>query len=460
MSSSRSQTSSPRISPLPRLESYASYSSSADRLWDGHDPVRLAAREASIRARMVARARARASEGVKGGTGSDAGSEVLADAYGRSDRGDGSMGRTTPIPPTTPTERSPLKPLILASSSTLPPHGQQPVPSSNTTPRSVSTSGRRTITRRPSAVELKYSPISSPQTPISISFVAEQGKERRSSSPRASMTTGRVSDTWSYRSSGYLSPSPSSFSTLLHQPRSSVSPNLLSPSYATSNSPTSALCGSSKPPRAPIQPTSPDLWDDEEQWKRVSTYLVDPYGPSTDVSPANSLRQVPPRGKERRDADQRRHDLGVMDLRLPFGLEYGSNPVTKQRADRGMSRKSNESPNPLLRAPHSGSTSPSATGAEYTQRTPLASPQSSSDRRKNVPPARDTISTASSGSSDPVHDWEVLPPLPVEPPKRAVLLERARSKGGKTAAEGLVSPDLMQEGSGREQVSLPSLLNR
>jgi hypothetical protein len=31
-------------------------------LWDGHDPVRLAAREASIRARMVARARARASE--------------------------------------------------------------------------------------------------------------------------------------------------------------------------------------------------------------------------------------------------------------------------------------------------------------------------------------------------------------------------------------------------------------
>lgn len=408
MSTSRSQTPSPRISPLPRLESYASYSSTPDRLWDGHDPVRLAAREASIRARMVARARARASEGNSGVSWSEAESEVLVDKYGRQQEKSPPTGPITPNLPTTPTQKSPLKPLILASSATFS-RKDETTPSFHSTPRRVSTSGSRAVTRRPSAVELKYSPIASPhtapQTPASVSFVEHQlrdRKERKSTSPRISISpANRTSDTWSYRSSDYLSPSPTSFGIPPRMSRSPVSPNLLSPSYASSSSPISAFFRLPDPRNDAIPPAGPDVWDDEEQWKRVSAYLVDPYRPSPDISPARSVRGMGNVVEGEMNADTGTRVLQVEDMRLALGSP-------RHRSNRG------ESKSPLPGAPQSHSP----------------------------------------GTMKSSRLWEALPPLPVEPPSKAVLLERSKSKGERTTTPGMTALGLTEVGLHRREVRL------
>ncbi|GHJ84862.1 hypothetical protein NliqN6_1264 [Naganishia liquefaciens] len=381
MSVSRSQTPSPRISPLPRLESYASYSSTPDRLWDGHDPVRLAAREASIRARMVARARARASEENEKAGSNEGGSEVLLDEYGRHGAEARSIGPTTPNLPTTPTPKSPLKPLILASSATLPRSGRTS-PSPNDTPRSVTTTNRKTVTRRPSAVELKYSPINSPQTapqtPVSVLFVTAQSEERDSS--LNSIPLGqRTSETWSYRSSDYLAPSPSSFGTSPRIARSPVSPNLLSPSYASSTSPTSAFFRSTHTRRDPIPPASPDVWDDEEQWKRLSSYLIDPYRPSPDISPVRSARDRTASGRGDVSTDEGRRALVSANMQ-------SASDSPRHASTRGETRKR----------------SPDTRGLELS-----------------------TVSRL----------WEPLPPLPVEPPSKAVSLQRSKSKDNRNAGQ-------------------------
>lgn len=53
---------------------------------------------------------------------------------------------------------------------------------------------------------------------------------------------------------------------------------------------------------------------------------------------------------------------------------------------------------------------------------------------------------------EPSRLWEALPPLPVEPPSKAVLLERSKSKGERTAARGMTALGLTEIGLDRRKV--------
>ncbi|KAJ9103071.1 hypothetical protein QFC21_002493 [Naganishia friedmannii] len=362
-SSQSSKQPSMIASPPPRLQPFVRSTPSNGRLWDGVDQERLVAREAVIRAKMRERA-ARKAEGVEGGVFGmaekvDGGADLRAAATSHDTTETAQEGfvcstiRTPAHDGTSPRPlsagRSPLKPLILASSASFSPslsssrpHRRRPQTQRQTSQTSTGSAKtkvpvaalstrmvmpeqamvetqkvkdiprRKAMKRQPSALELKYRSLPSPSSVcgVSPSVVASSSPDQKPSNLQHLLILQAITNRI------LSSPSPFTRTTPhCHTPSSKHSEAL------SNSTPYASLYGSMSP-RTPVSP-SPGLglltptytvtpraraktdvnlglmsdMDDEnlaeEEFRRLSMYLVDPYQRSPSPRRVEKENEIP-----------------------------------------------------------------------------------------------------------------------------------------------------------------------
>lgn len=341
------------------------------------------------------------------------------------------------------TSKPPLKPLILASSAALVSRSNRTPVSENTTPLSTnSASGRRTLPRQPSALEIKYSPSTAGSS--NTTTPAGNGK---SPTPRLSLSPARL-DSWSRPSSAYLSPATPSFGTSSRNART-PSPSLLSPSYRrSSTSPFSATSPLSKyfhdlPGRDDAREL--EALDDEDAFRRLSTYLEDPYQRSPEASPMLSM-------KGRTSGRKGNAAVGDVKAGRGLGVEVGRDWTDEQGGGRqinGGSRRNlrehtgtSSSSSTATNSGYLSSQGPAKTNSHHrtSRQAPLSkdidSPTVESfSHRQSQAKRCDTRSPTSPRSPIPRSPewlWETqpLPPLPCEPPRKSDILRGTTGRKG------------------------------
>jgi hypothetical protein len=163
-----------------------------------------------------------------------------------------------------------------------------------------------------------------------------------------------------------------------------------------------------------------------------------------------------PISKAERDAERGKRALGVTDLRSVFDLDDEGEEVWSeigQGASQGEKRETDKvspSPHHLARTTHLGTTSPTPV-IDQGRSTSTGSPRDSDHKDAN--PSSKTRTPQRSPSLGPPPVWNILPPLPVEPPKKAVLSQRMRSRGGRNSGNGLNALGITEVGVEREMAS-------
>jgi hypothetical protein len=294
-------------------------------------------------------------------------------------------------------------------------------------------------------LELKYSPSpssSSTTTPL---------RDGKSPTPRLSLSPARL-ESWSRPSSGYLSPSTPSFGTSSRNAQT-PSPSLLSPTYQRSS--TSPLSMYFRDLRGREDARKIDLLDDEEEFRRLSTYLEDPYQRSTETSPVSSIKSKTSRrkgdavvgdsrcerrsgdevGRDRRDGEGERKGIGG-ETRVGDQVQTGTRPTSI-----AGSRVDHSAPPTPTRTNTGIPASPQAEPSHDTEHqcfrahTPT---QVKLDDSRGI-----TCPMSPRSPRSPVWMWETLPlpPLPCEPPRKSdVLRGTSGRKGARTVrldVEGL-----------------------